>query len=193
MKRSFLIPFFAIVIIVYSCNNNNTDGQGTTANDPTPTTTIRPEGTSAAPLNSADSIFVLEQAMGGMMEVEAGNLAQQNAQHQRVKAFGEMMVRDHSQANNELASLAAGRGIRVPDSVSGEHRKHVESLRKMTGKNFDSHYISMMVQDHKKMMEKLENAATTVKDADLQNWITKTLPVVRAHFDSAQAISKTKM
>src|SRR5687767_9100657 len=46
--------------------------------------------------------FLNEAATGGMAEVELGKLAQEKATSQRVKNFGEMMVRDHSAANDDL-------------------------------------------------------------------------------------------
>ena len=67
------------------------------------TTTI---STTAAPLEKMDRDFVMKAASGGLMEVELGNIAQQNAASQRVKDFGSMMVRDHSAANQELMSFA---------------------------------------------------------------------------------------
>jgi putative membrane protein len=157
----------------------------------TSTATTTPMNT--APIPKEDSAFVLEAAKGGMMEVEAGNLAQQNAASQRVKDFGAMMVRDHSAANNELKSLVSGRGIMLPDSLPADMRKHLDAMKKMTGKAFDTHYVSMMLSDHKKDVSKFEKESKDAKDADIRNFAGKTLPTLKTHLDSIQAISKGKM
>src|SRR5688500_10510113 len=57
-------------------------------------------------LNQKDMKFAKEAATGGMLEVELGKLAEQNAQNDQVKQFGARMVRDHGAANNELAMVA---------------------------------------------------------------------------------------
>jgi putative membrane protein len=207
MKKNFL-AFSAILIAatLWSCSDNTTKSSTTdststtttsttgTGTDTMPTTTTaNTTPTNTAPIPKEDSSFVLEAAKGGMMEVEAGNLAQQNAASQRVKDFGAMMVRDHSAANNELKSLVSGRGIMLPDSLPADIRKHMDAMKKMTGKAFDNHYVSMMLSDHKKDVSKFEKESKDAKDADIRNWAGKTLPTLKTHLDSIQAISKGKM
>jgi putative membrane protein len=208
MKKKFL-AFSTILIAatLWSCSDNTTKSSQTDSTSTTTSTTGTGMGTDTTPTNSTaattpmntapipkeDSMFVLEAAKGGMMEVEAGNLAQQNASSQRVKDFGAMMVRDHSQANNELKSLVSGRGIMLPDSLPSDMRKHMDAMKKMTGKAFDTHYISMMLNDHKKDVSKFEKESKDAKDADIRNWAGKTLPTLKTHLDSVQAISKGKM
>jgi putative membrane protein len=207
MKKNFL-AFSAILIAatLWSCSDNTTKSSTT---DSTSTTTTSTTGTgtdtmpttttanttpmNTAPIPKEDSSFVLEAAKGGMMEVEAGNLAQQNAASQRVKDFGAMMVRDHSAANNELKSMVTGRGMMLPDSLPSDMRKHMDQLKKLTGKAFDNHYVSMMLSDHKKDVSKFEKESKDAKDADIRNWAGKTLPTLKTHLDSIQAISKGKM
>ncbi|MGZ3952733.1 MAG: DUF4142 domain-containing protein, partial [Flavisolibacter sp.] len=116
MKKKFLS--FAICLsaaAIWSCNNSgestattdstthasSTDTTGNMATTPS-TTTAQPANNT--PLGKADSSFVMAAAVGGLMEVEAGKVAQDNAQNQRVKDFGGMMVADHSKANDELKS-----------------------------------------------------------------------------------------
>src|SRR3954464_2705093 len=48
---------------------------------------------------NADHDFILEAAMGGMAEVELGQLASTKAQSDQVKQFGQRMVTDHGRAN----------------------------------------------------------------------------------------------
>lgn len=127
------------------------------------------------------------------MEVEAGRIAQQNAQSDRVKGFGSMMERDHSAANQELTSLASRHGITIPTTLPADMQKHLDDMRNMKGKAFDQHYMSMMLSDHKKDIGEFEKESNSGKDADLKSWASKTLPVLRTHLDSAQAINKAKM
>lgn len=142
----------------------------------------------ATTVKEDDSEFLVEAASGGMMEVQAGQLASTKAQNARVKAFGAMMVRDHSKANDELKALAASKNITIPTTLGEDHQKHVNDLNEKTGKDFDEAYMSMMVDDHKKDVDKFDDASKDAKDADVKAFAAKTLPVLRAHLDSAKAV-----
>jgi putative membrane protein len=157
-------------------NNNNATTTSGTANK--------------LPLSGADSTFVIEAAAGGMMEVEAGTLAQQNAQSERVKAFGAMMVKDHQAANQELMSIASGRGVMAPTTLPPAHQKMVDAMRNMKGKAFDNHYMGMMVKDHQKDVANFQKQANSGSDPELKAFASKTLPVLQMHKDSATAINK---
>jgi putative membrane protein len=142
------------------------------------------------PLSKDDSMFVMEAAIGGLMEVQAGQLAQQNGQSQRVKDFGGMMVTDHSKANDELRSYASGHGINLPTDLPADKQKHIDAMKSMKGAAFDKHYISMMLDDHQKDVAKFKKESTDANDAQLKTWATNTLPVLQKHLDSVQAIKK---
>jgi putative membrane protein len=189
--------------IIYSCNSGS---DTTTSTDSTTMTTdslsMSSETTapatdttanmSTAPLEKMDRDFVVKAAGGGMMEVELGNIAQQNAASQRVKDFGAMMVRDHGKANDELTSFASRRGLALnTDSLMNLHKSHIESLKKKTGAAFDKAYMSMMVNDHKKDVAEFEKASKMCKDQECLAWAGKTLPTLQLHLDSAQAINKS--
>jgi len=145
---------------------------------------------SSAPLSKEDSGFVMEAAAGGMMEVEAGKLAQQNGASDRVKNFGSMMVADHSAANQQLAGLASSHGINLPAALPAEEQKHLDAMKKLTGKAFDKHYVDMMVNDHKKDIGKFKMASEKCDDAQLKSFAGTTLPTLQKHMDSISAIRK---
>src|SRR5690242_1163409 len=117
MKKKLLsIAICISAALVWSCNNSgssttSTDSSTTTTGTDTASTatntTTNTNTTPGTPLSKEDSSFVMEAAVGGLMEVQAGQIAQQNAQSQRVKDFGGMMVTDHSKANDELKSYAS--------------------------------------------------------------------------------------
>lgn len=70
-----------------------------------------------------DAEFAVKAADGGMMEVRLGELSKTNASSAQVKKFGDMMVSDHSKANDELKSLAAQKNITLPTALSGDKQK----------------------------------------------------------------------
>lgn len=172
-----------------AATNMSNDTAGTTSST-TPSTTPAVTG---APLGTADSTFVMKAAIGGMTEVESSKVAQQNAQNARVKAYADMMVNDHTKANDELKAFAASRGITLPTSLPADKQKHVDDMKAMGGGGFDKHYVSMMVNDHKKDVAEFEKQSTSGKDEELKAWAAKTLPVLKMHRDSITAISKAKM
>jgi putative membrane protein len=132
--------------------------------------------------------FVTKAASGGMLEVQLGQLAQQKAKSQRVKDFGGMMVTDHSKANDELKGLAASQNVIIQTSLLPEHQKHLDMMTKMSGADFDKHYMDMMVSDHKEDINEFKKESNNSKNEAFKSFAAKTLPVLQKHLDSAQAI-----
>ena len=58
-----------------------------------------------------------------------------------VKAFGDMMVKDHSEAKQNLKAIANSLNIAIPDSVSDDSRKEIDKLKMKKGKDFDKAYV----------------------------------------------------
>lgn len=210
MKKNYFVLatcFFAIIL--WSCNGNDTTSTTTTDSsnnsatmstdtstnmNKTDNTMTNTNTMTAANVDPMDKAFMMKAAMGSMMEVESGKMAQQNAMHQRVKDFGAMLERDHSAAINELMSLATSKGITLSqDSMMMKNKPMMDKMSKMTGKSFESHFINDMIADHKKDIAEFEKASNNAKDPDLKAWAGKTLPTLKMHLDSIQAISKMKM
>lgn len=134
------------------------------------------------------SEFMTEAASGGMMEVQLGQMAQQKAQNQSVKDFGNMMVQEHSKANDQLKQLAAQKNITLPTTLSDKHQKHVNDLSEKTGAEFDKAYMDMMVEDHQEDVDKFKEASEDVPDAEVKNFAATTLPTLQKHLETAKGI-----
>lgn len=161
-------------------NNNTNTGAGAAA-----------AGTAAASADTgmaADKAFVMDAASGGLMEVELGKMTSVNASSAKVKAFGKMMVTDHTKANTELKGVATKKDVTVPPTPAQEQQAHIDDLKTKKGADFDKAYVDMMVDDHKEDISKFENEAKNGKDADVKAFATKTLPVLNKHLVAIQAI-----
>lgn len=143
-----------------------------------------------APLSASDKKFVMEAAMGGMMEVKLGEVAAQHGGHASVKQFGERMVRDHSKVNGELAKFAASHAVALPKELDAQHQRMVEKLSKLSGNEFDEAYMKDMVQDHEKDVAAFAKQAEKGDNADLKAWAGKTLPGLKEHLQLARDVAK---
>jgi putative membrane protein len=154
---------------------------GANADAPKAKTAASPAGKAAGKLSAADKAFMMNAAKGGMMEVEAGKLAAQNAQNADVKKFGNRMVTDHSKANAELMALAKEEGVSLPGAKSPGKWKS------------DKGYMDMMVKDHEKDLAEFQNEAKSGTDPDLKTFAEKYSKVVQQHLELAkQTQSKLK-
>jgi putative membrane protein len=141
---------------------------------PTPAPQAKKGEAAPAALSAQDKAFIMNAAKGGMMEVEWGKWAAQNGQSADVKKFGNMMVTDHSKANNELMGLAAKKGVKVKSE-------------KVKGKwTSDKDYMDMMVKDHEKVWAEFQAEAKNGNDPDLKKWAGDTAKVIKKHLDMAK-------
>ena len=214
MKHHLLLAVSAGIFLAACNNDNNSTSTTTDSVTTTETSTTNPGMTdnsttgadtgmgntgaaapaaSATPLNEADKQMAMKAAQGNMMEIESSNLALQNSTNDRVKAYANMMITDHTKAGDQMKSMAAAKGLTLPDSLDKQGRNHLEAMRKMKGAAFDRHYMKMMVDDHVKTVDLFKRGSTNAADADLKNFFSANLPVIQMHADSAKAISKAKM
>ena len=127
-------------------------------------------------LSSADKAFIKDAAKGGMMEVAMGRVAEENATNSEVKSFGGRMVKDHSNANEELKAIAKEKGVELPaEKEAGKWRS-------------DKDYMDAMVKDHEKDLAAFEKEAKDGSDPDVKNFASKTAKTVRKHLDMAKEI-----
>lgn len=72
--------------------------------------------------NMQQEKFVQKALMGGQMEVQVGQLAQQQGQSQKVKDLGQKLVQDHTQANQQLQQIAQSLNISTHEMQEpGQH------------------------------------------------------------------------
>jgi putative membrane protein len=141
-------------------------------------------------LSSDDKDFMMKAAIGGLAEVNMGQLAATKGTDPAVKAFGNRMVTDHSKANDELKALATQKGMALPSDVDAEHKEKADKLSKKNGKDFDKAYMDDMVADHEKDVKEFEKASQSAADPDLKAWAGKTLPTLQDHLKMARETDK---
>jgi putative membrane protein len=136
-----------------------------------------------------DKSFFKDAAEGGMAEVNAGKLAQIKGASQSVKDFGAMMVKDHSAANEKLASIAAAQGIKLPHIAGIMQQAEGKELKMKSGDSFDKSYIKGQIKAHQDTVELFQKEIDSGKNAQAQQFASATLPTVQAHLTRINQIA----
>ena len=140
-------------------------------------------------LNSKDYKFACSAATGGMTEIQLGQIAAQKTANSSVKDFADMMVKDHTDANQQLTQLAAQKGATLPTSISTPEKREIERLQALNGTDFDKAYLNRMVSDHKKAVSEYQQAIKDSRDPDVQTFASKTLPTLQEHLSKAMELA----
>ena len=143
----------------------------------------------ATTVAAADRAFVKEAAIGGMAEVDLGQLATSKAENPDVKQFGQRMVDDHGKANTELKSWAAQKNVTLPTELDAKHKAEHAKLEKLSGAAFDRAYMASMVADHNADVPAFVRESRSAKDPDLKAWVGKTVPTLQEHQRMAKEIN----
>jgi putative membrane protein len=145
-----------------------------------------------ADVSAQDKMFVKKAAVGGMFEVESSKVAQSKATNPDVKGFADMMVTDHSKANDELKGIATSKSLTVPDSLDAMHQKMLDTLNSDSGKQFDTDYLADMTKGHKAADALFTKEASAGSDPDLKAFASKTDMVIKHHIAALGEV-KSKM
>lgn len=214
LNRFGAIVFSAALVAMVGCKKEETNVTTDTATDTTMSSTVSDTtvtstssttdttmtststdttmtSTSTASLTSLpDGHFAEEAAMGGMAEVQLGNLAQQKAQSADVKSFGAKMVQDHSAANTEFTNLLSQKGVSAPADLDQEHKDVMTKLSALSGAEFDKAYMKQMVDDHNKDVDLFTTESKDGKDNDMKTWAGAKLATLKEHQTMAKATAK---
>jgi|SoiMethySBSTD1v2_1073268.scaffolds.fasta_scaffold134693_4 putative membrane protein len=144
--------------------------------------------------------FINRMGVAGLAEVELGKLASERAIDADVKAFAQMMVRDHSRANDELSKIASQLNLPMPTQLDPMHRELADRLSKLKDAEFDREYMAAMVKGHEDVAGVLRSFTSADRpigtsgrargEQALMEWAMKTMPTVERHLERARQIQQ---
>jgi len=98
------------------------------------------------------------------------------------------MIADHGKAGQELARLAASKGVELTPQPSRADQRAKDQLTRQSGPAFDREYVKMMIKDHEQDVAAFRTMSRQAKDPDLKEWVSKTLPVLEEHLKTIRQI-----
>ncbi|MBO2013113.1 DUF4142 domain-containing protein [Hymenobacter negativus] len=217
MKRS-LLPLLAMgLLTLASCGDANkttadssTDsnmantpaaGADTTANQPAMAgdSSAMGGGSAMADPNGPtgphkdDNEFMMTAAHSDQNEIQQSKMALAKGVTGMAKDMANQMIADHTKSTADLKTIADKKGVKLPTDMDAEHKALAPAMEKLSGKELEAKYLAQMQTDHQKTANTMAAHAKMTQDADLQAFISKTLPVVEQHLSMAKKGNDMKM
>jgi putative membrane protein len=183
MKYCFLF-LLALGMMSIGCSNTN---KAATPDNNSAQPASNPNASTSANANP-DQDFINKAAQGNRAEIELGQLVAGKTKDPSVKQFAQMMVKDHTDALSKLQLVAQSKNLTLPDSMPDDAKDLQSKLSKDQGKQLNKDYMAGMVEDHQKDVQEFQDATETLKDPDIKQWATSTLPTLEKHLSKAKQV-----
>lgn len=167
LTKKILLPCLVSGIIFFSCSKDTDEGK----------------------VNAVDQTFIMEVSLSNTAEIQAGTLTAGKAEDIGIRSFGEMMVMDHTTAQNDLKTTGSNLEVAVKDSIDAEHVAMMETLNTLSGRAFDSTYIINQITDHQKTIEAFQNEINSGSHIQVTSYANRYLPKIQMHLRVADSIA----
>jgi putative membrane protein len=130
-------------------------------------------------------------------EVDLGKVAAKKATNEGVKAYANMLVKDHGDADKKLVALAKKTGQLIPREKPADETEKKEmaddkaavaKLKTLKGADFEREYLRMMVQGHEKELTKLDANIARLENAELVESFKGKRETLQRHADEARKL-----
>jgi len=132
--------------------------------------------------------FLIVASIGNLQEAGAGQLAVQKAKNLEIKAFGQMMIKDHGEAEQKLSMLAESRRYSLPPAATGGIQPDLNLVN--AGDKFDKLYVHDMLTGLGNAVQTFEAYAVNGKDQAVRSFAQQRLPILKAHLAAAKALNE---
>ena len=135
-----------------------------------------------------DKQFMLAAFDDGLFQINAGQVASSKGTTKVIKDFGQQLLDDHTDINQELMKLSKDDNVDLPTTLSNDKQQRLDTLSGLSGIAFDTTYIKMMVGTHEEIVNLYEVQTTTGRNAELKAFASDKLSKLRTHLETARSM-----
>lgn len=155
----------------------------------------QPDTAQPAAQDLDDATIVAIFDMANTNDAETGALAVERGQHPEVRAFGEMLIRDHHGARQLGRDLAKKLGVTPTPPPEGafslKHKAAMKALREVPTAEFDQAFLKHEASYHAEVIQLVtETLLPAIVNAELRALVVKVSPAFEAHRAGAEALAK---
>ena len=149
----------------------------------------RPAAAQAAKLDDPTIVAIFDAA--NTWDMETGRLAMKKGTTKDIRAFGAMLVHDHTGVRTQGRALA--KKLKVTPTppkdfgMAKDHEAAMKKLKGLHGKEFDRAFLTHEVAYHKAVIDAVNTTLLpALQNQEVKDLVTKVAPAFKAHQDAAQ-------
>ena len=146
----------------------------------------------AQPAGPSDAQIAAIVVTANQVDIDAGKLAESKGRNKDVRAFGKMMVTDHTGVNKSAKDLVTKLHVKPEDNPTAESlrkggQENVAHLKTLKGDAFDKAYVDHEVVYHQQVIDAMDKTLIpSAQNAELKALLVKVRPAFVAHLDHAK-------
>ena len=128
------------------------------------------------------------------VDIDAGKLAVSTSDNKDVKAFGQLMITDHTGVNKSAVDLVTRLKVTPEDNATSQSLKsggdqNVANLKGLKGTAFDKAYVDHEVAYHQQVIDAVDKTLIpNAKNAEVKALLVKVRPAFVAHLEHAKSL-----
>ena len=134
----------------------------------------------APPISAAE--LLPAAAASNQFEIVTGNLAQERAASDEVKALGAMFVEHHTALLAKGRAVAAELGLTVPETLTPKQQRIVAKLQRLSGERFDRKWLKAQIAAHEEALALHLRGAIRGVEPQIRTLAQGGLPFITAHY-----------
>jgi putative membrane protein len=136
------------------------------------------------------STFLTNTAVANLFEIESSKAALAKTKNDKIKAFANLMVTDHTGAGTKFKQAVTDAKLTPPaEKLDAKHQALLDDLKKKDGTAFDTAYVKAQHDGHVETVAMFEAYAKGGDNARMKQFANEMLPTLKAHLDQ---VSKLK-
>ena len=152
---------------------------------------------SAAGQSISDAEIAAIVVTANQVDIDAGKLAASRSSNDKVKAFAQLMITDHSGVNKAATELVTRLKVTPQQNSTSKALqaggdKNLAHLKSLTGAAFDLAYINHEYAYHQQVIDALDKTLIPgTTNSELKSLLVKVRPAFVAHRDHAKSLQTT--
>ena len=149
-------------------------------------------GTAPTGQDFGDKAFVSKAMEGSNTEVQLGQLAQEKSESADVKQLAQKLASEHSQMNDKwFRPVAEQLGVSEPSGLSKKDKKTIAKLENLSGSDFDTQYLTMILKDHQQDLKQYQDMAKLAQDPNVRQVAERGAGLIEQHLHAIEQVAKS--
>ena len=135
------------------------------------------------------STFLTNTAVANLFEIESSKVALAKTKNDKIKAFANQMVTDHTGAGTKFKQAVADAKLTPPaEKLDAKHQTLLDDLKKKDAAAFDTAYVKAQHDGHVETVAMFEAYAKGGDNARMKQFANEMLPTLKTHLDQVSKI-----